>query len=82
MEAEDGNRSDGPQILNARDVAADFQDNASRDWNAIANALPAGLATERAETPDTPAKRLGGRGGLDVTGATISVKTDDFPPVS
>jgi hypothetical protein len=44
MEENDGNRGDGPQILNACDVATDFQDGASLDWNAIADTLRAGLA--------------------------------------
>ncbi|ENN86910.1 hypothetical protein RHSP_15153 [Rhizobium freirei PRF 81] len=82
MEAENGDRSEGPQILNARDVAADFQYGASHAWNAIADAWPAGFSDRMRRKAETHAERLGGHGGPNVTAATIPLKVDDFPPVS
>ncbi|WP_112610077.1 hypothetical protein ACK83U_05760 [Rhizobium sp. WW22] len=78
MEAKDGDRRDGAQILDARDIVAGFQDGASCDWTTIADALMADLAIECVERPDTHAKWLGVRQIWLV--ATISIKMDDFPP--
>lgn len=78
MEAKDGDRRDGAQILDALDIVAGFQDGASCDWTTIADALMADLAIECVERPDTHAKWLGVRQIWLV--ATISIKMDDFPP--